>query len=70
MLLGLNEPVARARFGYNESRIGGVVFNFVPELPDENADVFSLVAIFRPPDIVEQLSVRQYFSGIGNQIRE
>lgn len=69
-LSGSAEAVADPRFGENELGLVGRRFQFLPELFDEDTQIFDLVSIVGSPDRLEQLAVGDGLVGMSEKVAE
>ncbi len=58
------------RVGDEILRVGGIVFDFQANLPDEGAQIFELVAILRAPYRAQQFGVGNRPSGVHHEVME
>ena len=61
------KAIANPRFGENIPRLGGIKLDFLAEMANEHAQVFSLVGVVSAPDFGEQLTVHEDFSRVADK---
>src|ERR1700722_1061620 len=64
------ETVADPGFGVNVLRVLRIGLDLLPQLVDEDAQVFGFVAIIGAPHGLQEPPVRLRFSGVRNQLAE
>ena len=62
------EAISDARVGEDESRSARMLFDFSPELANEDTEVLSLIDVGLAPDFLKQHAVREHFSCVFNHV--
>src|SRR5262249_13875976 len=68
--VGADPPVADAGLGHDEARVGRVVTELAPQLPDVHAQVVALGAVPAPPHLSQQVLVREQLPRLGGELLE
>ena len=57
-------------FGENILRRSGISFDFFAQLPNEDAQIFSLLGVIAAPDCAEQGAMRDDFAAILEEVHQ
>ena len=58
------KAIANPRFGENIPRLGGIKLDFLAEMANEHAQVFSLVGVVPPQTLASSLRCMRTFPGL------
>jgi hypothetical protein len=64
------EAVADTEFGEDEGGMFGIGFDFIAEMADVNAQVVGVLIVTRPPNLTEDVAVRQHHAGVADKQAE
>jgi hypothetical protein len=62
------ETITHSKLGQDVRRTGGVGFELLPQTSDEHPEILDLIAVRWPPNLAQQMPMRQHLSGVGDQM--
>src|ERR1700685_3324380 len=64
---GLHQTIADRRLGQNMLGLRGIILELVPQMAHVNAHVVAVFGVRGSPDFAQDLPVREYLAGVGDQ---
>ncbi len=62
-----HKPIADTGFGQQMAGLGGIAFQLLTKMSHINTQIVAVLHRIRPPHLIQQLTLRQHFSGIVQQ---